>query len=100
MDRQTAIGMDQTVAKSDTFVESSVDGEAILMHLDEGSFSSLKSTGLRIWSMLDEPRRVDEICDSLMDEFEVEEAVCREHTLAFLAALQGKGLIVVEDSEA
>lgn len=95
MSKQAAIGLDQTVAKSDNFVESSVDGEAILMHLDEGNFSSLKSTGLRIWALLEEPKKVSEICDVLLEEFEVERSVCEEQTAEFLSGLRERGLIEV-----
>lgn len=97
MNTSAAIGPDHTIRKSDNFVESSVDGEAILMHLDEGNFSSLKSTGLRIWEMLDEPRRVSQICEGLMAEFEVDESVCRQQTVEFLEGLRARGLIEVED---
>ena len=96
MNKPAAITPDHTVAKSDNFVESSVDGEAILMNLDEGNFSSLKSTGLRIWTLLDEPKRVCDICDQLMEEFEVEEAVCQQQTIAFLEGLRSQGLITLE----
>ena len=95
MSTNTAIGLDQTIAKSENFVESSVDGEAILMHLDEGNFSSLKSTGLRIWSMLEEPASVSQICDRLQQEFDVERSVCEAQTLEFLENLRERGLIEV-----
>lgn len=95
MSKPDAIGLDQTVSKSESFVESSVDGEAILMHLDEGSFSSLKSTGLRIWEMLDRPKPVSTICDALLEEFDVDEAVCRQQTVEFLEGLRSRGLIEV-----
>ena len=95
MNEKTAIGLDQTVAKTDNFVESSVDGEAILMHLDEGNFSSLKSTGLRIWALIEEPMKVSDICDALLEEFEVERSVCETHTSEFLAGLRDRGLIDV-----
>ena len=93
MSKQATIGLESVVAKSDNFVESSVDGEAILMHLDEGSFSSLKSTGLRIWELLDTPKAVSQICSDLMGEFDVEASVCEEQTLSFLDELNSRGLI-------
>ena len=95
MNEKTTIGLDHTVAKTDNFVESKVDGEAILMHLDEGNFSSIKSTGLRIWAMLDEPKKVSEICETLLEEFEVERGLCEDQTVQFLASLRERGLIEV-----
>jgi hypothetical protein len=96
VNQPAAINWDSVIAKSDNFVESEVDGEAVLMNLDEGDFSSLKSTGLQIWQMLDEPKPVSQICAGLLDQFDVEEEVCREQTLGFLAALHDKGFITVD----
>nr|WP_298929417.1 PqqD family peptide modification chaperone [uncultured Erythrobacter sp.] len=98
MSKPAPIGLNDIVAKSENFVESNVDGEAILMHLDEGNFSSLKSTGLRIWAELEEPKTVAVICQNLMAEFEVEEADCQEQTIAFLSNLRERGLIETRDS--
>ncbi|QFT78478.1 PqqD family peptide modification chaperone [Erythrobacter sp. THAF29] len=95
MSNQATIELSHKVAKTENFVESSVDGEAILMHLDEGNFSSLKSTGLRIWAMMEEPKTVSEICDKLLEEFDVDRPECEQQTLAFLAGLRDRGLIEV-----
>lgn len=96
MSTTAQIGPETRVSKSDNFVESNVDDEAILMHLEEGSFSSVRSTGLRIWQLIDEPRSVAEICDALRREFDVGEIECREQTTEFLSHLCERGLIQIE----
>lgn len=91
--RPQSIGFDQTISKSDNFIESNVDQETILMHLDEGNFSSLESTGLRIWQLLDRPTTAAQICETLLDEFEVDASTCQEQTIEFLDQLHDRGLI-------
>lgn len=95
MNEAAVIKLDQTVAKSDNFVESSIDDETVLMNLDEGSFSSLIDTGMKIWSMMDEPVLVSDICVSLLGEFDVEKTECENQTVAFLQSLKEKGFIEV-----
>ncbi|GMN03947.1 PqqD family peptide modification chaperone [Erythrobacter sp. MTPC3] len=96
MTNSSSISLDDTVGKSENFVESSVDQETILMNLNEGNFSSLKSTGRRIWEMLDTPTKVSAICSSLQDEFDVEKDVCEAQTVSFLNGLHSEGFIEVE----
>ena len=91
-----AIESGRIYSKTDNFIESTVDEEAILMHLDEGSFSSLKTTGLRIWALVDEGRSVGEICSILCGEFDVKRPVCEEQTAAFLENLRERGLVEIK----
>lgn len=92
-----SIGLDDIVIKSENFVESSVDQETILMNLNEGNFSSLKSTGRRIWELLDSPKQVSALCSSLQDEFDVEKKVCESQTIGFLERLHSEGFIEVKN---
>ena len=92
-----AIGLHDRVSKTDKFIESTVDDEIILMHLDEGNFSSLKSTGLRIWNMLDEPKSAAQICSSMCEEFDVDEEVCRAQALEFLNTLKDRQFVFLTD---
>lgn len=93
MSNRSEITLASVVMKSENFVESKVDGEAILMHIEDGKFAALKSTGLRIWDLLETPQRVEDICNSLLAEFEVSEEVCQAQTLGFLQGLLDRTLI-------
>lgn len=92
---QTAIAPDQVISKSENFVESEVNGQIILMHLEDGNFSSLEATGQRIWGLLETPMTLDDLCAALMAEFEVDEATCRAQTVTFLEELRANALIDV-----
>ena len=60
-----------TIAKTDSFVESVVDGEVVLMDIDDGRFFSLDATSRRIWELLDEHQSASLICEKLLEEYEV-----------------------------
>lgn len=96
MGKVIEIGPTTVVVQSDNFIESNVDDEAILMHLDEGNFSSVRSTGLSIWKIIEKPKAVSQICEILRGEFDVDEAQCREQTIEFLRDLGERGLITVD----
>ena len=83
------------VSKSDNFVETKADGEVILMHLDEGSFFSLGSTGKRIWELLDGSQSVSKLCQKLAAEFDVSQDQCLADTIELLGQLKEQNLINV-----
>lgn len=92
-----AIASDTKIGKTTDFIESEVDDETILMHLDQGSFLSLKGTGQRIWSLLDEPASIDGLVAALVREFDIDEASCRADVAAFVGRLDELGLVNAVD---
>jgi len=87
------LNRDNIVSKNDNFVETEADGEVILMHLDDGSFFSLSSTGKRIWELLEDPQSIASICNQLCSEFDVPEDQCLTETMTLLSQLQERNLI-------
>jgi pyrroloquinoline quinone biosynthesis protein D len=77
---------DQTLQRvTDKFVETEIDDEVVLMHLDTGQFFALKSTGRTIWQLIDGARNKADIQAALMEQFDVDEASCAAELDRFLA---------------
>jgi hypothetical protein len=53
-----------------------------------------------VWNLLREPRRVEEILETLVAEYEVDPASCEADLLALLKNLHEEGLIEVRDAGA
>lgn len=53
----------------DQFIETEIDDEAVLMHLDSGDFFSLAGTALAIWQLVDGTRDRDAIVAALVAEY-------------------------------
>jgi hypothetical protein len=52
-----------------------------------------------VWKLIEQPRRVDEIRDALLDEYDVEPGLCESDLLALLSRLLEQGLIELRPSE-
>ena len=98
MNEQSVESGHKVYAKTDISIESGVDEMLILMHLEDGDFVSLQSTGRRIWELLDEPMSLPQICERLTSEFEVDATTCASETGEFLAGLEAKRLIEMRTS--
>lgn len=76
-------------------ISSKIDEEVILMSIEADSYFGLEPVGSRIWELLSkQPASVDELVTSLMEEYEVDEATCRDDVQQFLDDMSAKKLII------
>lgn len=75
------------------FVETELDGEAVVMNADTGQFHALKDTGLAIWRMIDGARSVGAIQAELLKLYDVDEECCRVECERFFASLKRAGFV-------
>lgn len=78
---------------ADSFAETEIDDEIVLMRLDTGEFFSLTGTGREIWRLIDGARDRRELIAALTARFEGDEAEVARDVDEFLAQLSGAGLL-------
>ena len=89
-------GADVLVRNDEELLTTEVDGELIGMSVEQGTCYGLNGVGTRIWSLLSEPRSVDELCRRLTEEYEVESDRCQREVLELLEELRSEGLVTVQ----
>ena len=75
-------------------------GEAAILNIKSGVFYGLDSVGARVWELVQQPRSVSEVRETLLKEYDVEPQRCETDLLALLERLQAEGLIEVLDGPA
>lgn len=75
------------------FIETELDGEAVIMNVDTGRFHALKDTGLAIWRLIDGKRSMAAIEAELLRTYDVDEMRCRAECERFFASLKRAGFI-------
>ena len=81
------------ITKSANQVSCTLDNEMAILDLNASTYFGLNEVGAHIWNLLDEPRSVAAICESVVDQFEVDPERCRSDVELFLGSLQQAGLI-------
>lgn len=81
------------IIRCDDLLEADVNGEIVALHIDKGQCYGMNNVASRIWALLAEPRTPEEICERLVEEYEVDPATCRADVEALLADLKAEGLI-------
>ena len=75
-------------------LSSKIDEEVILMSVEAGFYFRLGLVGSRIWELISiQPASVNELITMLMEEYEVEEATCREEVQQFIDDMSRRKLI-------
>jgi len=72
--------------------------ESAILNLKNTVYYGLNPVGARVWNLLQQPRSVLELRDTLLDEYEVEAVRCESDLLALLEKMRSEGLIQVKDS--
>ena len=91
----TTLSVQSVVVAAKDQVSCDLQGETAILSLARGTYYGLDSVGAQVWTLLQQPRCVAEICDAIMVEYEVEPKSCHDDLLALLERMRIEGLIEV-----
>lgn len=72
-----------------------VGDETVILDLQSGTYFGLDPVGARIWQLIGEGRTFGEICDTLIDEYDVAREVLERDVIALAEKLLAQKLISV-----
>ena len=78
-------------------VSSDLGGEVAILDLQGGTYYGLDAVGARVWELIQEPRTIEAIRDTLVSEYEVESDRCESDVIALIQRLVEEGLAEVRD---
>lgn len=79
--------------RSPDMLASQVDGELVLISIEDGKYFGLDSVGTAIWHLLEAPRSSAAVIEALQARFEGDPADIERDTLAFIDQLVTNGLL-------
>ena len=74
-------------------IGAAIDDELVMMSVEQGQYYGLGGIGPRVWELLEEPCAIEDLVDAILEEFEVDSAVCEKDMTGFLKELEEFGLI-------
>lgn len=90
-----AVKLDSTIVRHSDIVFNQMDGETIMMSIDNGEYYGTNVMGSRIWDLLETPRTVSEIRDALLPDFDVTREQCEKDILAFLNRMESRNVVKI-----
>jgi hypothetical protein len=87
--------LDSRVVASPNQLSTYLNGEAVILDLQSGTYYGLEGVAARIWSLLQEPATCADMATTLCEEYAVERPQIEVDLLSFVAELREIGLIEV-----
>jgi len=72
----------------------------MILGMRAARYYSLDPVGCRIWSLIQQPTPVSELCGTLLKEYDVDPERCHAEVLHLLSELSQEGLIETQSSAA
>jgi hypothetical protein len=94
------LSMDSIVSAAPEQLSCDLADESAILNLKNTVYYGLDPVGTRIWHMLQQPTKVSELRDRLLDEYDVEAEQCERDLLGLLEAMRDEGLIQVQVPDA
>src|SRR5271168_2464230 len=72
--------------------------ESAILNLKNSVYYGMNPVGARVWTLLQQPRSVGELRDTLLDEYEIAPDQCERELLELLEKMRIEGLVEVRSA--
>ena len=72
-----------------------VGGETVILNLESGVYFGLDTVGARIWQLLSEGKTLAEVCEAMVDDYDVSHDDIQRDLLSLVEQLQSQHLIEI-----
>ena len=80
-------------------ISRDLDGEAVILNMKSGIYCGLNEVGARIWQLIQEPKSVKDVLDTLLEQYDIEPDRCEREVLALLQQMGERGLIEIKNGK-
>ncbi len=84
--------MKKYIRNNDT-ISGRLHDEIVMMDIEKGKYFSMNPIATHIWDLLEKPMNADDICNQLMEEYEVDISTCQKEVNQFIDEMMQLNLI-------
>ena len=92
------VTLSSIVVVSSQSISCDLAGEAAILDMQSGMYYGLNAVGSRIWSLMQTPQTVGELCKTIVEEYDVSPDCCTRDVLELLQEFAEVGLIEVKNA--
>ncbi|HKK83838.1 MAG TPA: lasso peptide biosynthesis PqqD family chaperone [Atribacterota bacterium] len=82
------------IQRNPDILASDIDGEKVMMSIQQGEYYGLGKTGSFIWDHIEQPISIKELADLITEKYDINKEQCLQDILPFLNDLAEKQLII------
>jgi len=80
------------ISQIEEIVASDIDGETVMMSIENGKYYGLDDIGSLIWALIEKPIRVSDLIGTLLEKYDVDRETCESDVLTFLDKLKAQSI--------
>ena len=88
------------VTRGKDCVSTIIDGETVILNVSTGIYSGADAVGTFVWGLLEKPVKVADVCERILEQYDVDADACKSDLLKFLRSLADNRLIEARDTVA
>ena len=90
------LDLDTPMRVSRAAVATSIPGETVILDPATGRYFGLDGVGAHVWELLQTPTSLGRMIETILEEYDVDNATCEHELRALLHELEAKGLVTRE----
>lgn len=94
-DENKPITLQSIVHQDPEMVSAPMEDELVMISLQKGMYYGLDNISSEIWQRIEKPISVADLCNGLLEEFDVDPEICQRETLELLNWLYSQELIKI-----
>lgn len=91
------IGPDTVLQRNKDILFNQIDGEVVMLSVENGKYYGLNKVGSRIWVLLERPITFNMIIDILQKEYKISAEQCFFETHEFFSKMATRQLIILDN---
>lgn len=84
--------MNDKISRHPDMLSAEIGGEAIMMSIEKGAYFGLNPVATRIWDLIEQPKNVAELIQTITDEYEVSAEQAADDVQGFVADMIERGI--------
>ncbi len=89
------ITAETTISRNPDIIHTDMDGETVMMSIEQGEYYGLDKTATAIWELLESDLTVSDICEKLCEKYDVEAQQCQSDTIPFIQDMAEHNVIKI-----
>lgn len=95
-----SLSIQSVVVATSEQVSCPLGEESAILNLKNSVYYGMNPVGARVWNLVQQPKSVSQLRDTLLAEYEVEPGRCERDLLDLLEQMRAEGLIEVSQAAA
>ena len=89
----TALNLDSVVQRNPEMVSADMDGETVMMSIENSAYYGLNAVGSDLWDAMENPVSISALCDRVTDNFDIDLTSCKTDVMELLTDLRQRNLV-------